>query len=30
MREKIKQGMWIAKPPQGYDIKRRNGERLIV
>ena len=30
MREKIKQGIWIAKPPQGYDIIRRNGERLIV
>ena len=30
MREKIKQGIWIAKPPQGYDIVRRNGERLIV
>ena len=30
MRKKIKQGIWIAKPPQGYDIIRRNGERLIV
>ena len=30
MREKIRQGIWIAKPPQGYDIIRRNGERLIV
>ena len=30
MKEKINLGIWIAKPPQGYDIVRRNGERMIV
>ena len=30
MKEKINLGICISKPPQGYDIVRRNGQRMIV
>lgn len=30
MREKINLGICINKPPQGYDIVKRNGQRMIV
>ena len=30
MREKVNLGIWIGKPPQGYDIIRRDGQRMIV
>ena len=26
----IWKGIWVVKPPQGYDIVRTNGERKIV
>ncbi len=30
MKEKFQRGYWVVKPPMGYDIIRKNGERLIV
>ncbi len=30
MVEKFKQGIWVVKPPQGYDIIKINGDRKIV
>ena len=30
MTEKFKQGYWVVKPPQGYDIIKINSERKIV
>lgn len=30
MTEKFKQGYWVVKPPQGYDIIKVNGNRTIV
>jgi site-specific DNA recombinase len=30
MKEKFQRGHWVVKPPMGYDIIRKNGERLIV
>ena len=30
MKMKMSKGEWIVKPPQGYDIVRRNGERKII
>ncbi len=30
MKEKFQKGIWCVKPPFGYDIIRRNGERKIV
>ena len=30
MKEKFEKGIWVAKPPIGYDILRTNGERKII
>jgi site-specific DNA recombinase len=30
MKAKFEKGIWVVKPPQGYDIVRSNGERKIV
>jgi site-specific DNA recombinase len=30
MREKFKRGIWVAKPPIGYDVVKINGVRKIV
>ena len=30
MREKFSRGLWIAKPPVGYDVVKVNGDRNIV
>ncbi len=30
MKEKFQKGIWVVKPPMGYDILRSNGERKIV
>lgn len=30
MVEKFNQGIWVTKPPQGYDIVKINGQRKIV
>ena len=30
MKEKFDKGIWVTKPPQGYDIVRTNGQRKIV
>lgn len=30
MKEKFKRGIWVAKPPIGYDIVKTNGVRKIV
>jgi site-specific DNA recombinase len=30
MKEKFEKGIWVVKPPQGYDIIRINGDRKIV
>ncbi len=30
MKAKFEKGIWVTKPPQGYDIVRSNGERKIV
>jgi site-specific DNA recombinase len=30
MREKVNLGICISKPPQGYDIVKRNGQRMVV
>jgi site-specific DNA recombinase len=30
MREKFKRGIWVAKPPIGYDVIKTNGVRKIV
>lgn len=30
MREKLEKGIWITKPPQGYDIININGNRKIL
>jgi site-specific DNA recombinase len=30
MKAKFEKGIWVVKPPQGYDIVRTNGERKIV
>jgi site-specific DNA recombinase len=30
MKEKFQKGIWVVKPPMGYDIVRSNGERKIV
>ncbi len=30
MKAKFEKGIWVVKPPQGYDIVRTNGERRIV
>ena len=30
MKSKFEKGIWVVKPPQGYDIIRNNGERKIV
>ena len=30
MKAKLEKGIWVTKPPQGYDIVRSNGERKIV
>lgn len=30
MKEKYEKGIWVTKPPMGYDIVRTNGERRIV
>jgi len=30
MTEKFKQGHWVVKPPQGFDIVKINGDRKIV
>jgi site-specific DNA recombinase len=30
MKEKFDKGIWVTRPPQGYDIIRTNGQRKIV
>ena len=30
MKAKFEKGIWVVKPPQGYDIVRSNGERKII
>jgi site-specific DNA recombinase len=30
MKAKFEKGIWVVKPPQGYDIVRTNGERKII
>lgn len=30
MRDKFAAGIWVTKPPQGYDVVKINGERRIV
>lgn len=30
MKEKFKRGVWVVKPPVGYDIVKSNGERKII
>ncbi len=30
MKEKFEKGIWCLKPPMGYDVVRKNGERKIV
>ena len=30
MKAKFEKGIWVVRPPQGYDIVRSNGERKIV
>lgn len=30
MKAKFEKGIWVVKPPQGYDIVKTNGERKIV
>ncbi|MBK7669480.1 MAG: recombinase family protein [Sphingobacteriaceae bacterium] len=30
MKAKFEKGIWVVKPPQGYDIVRTSGERKIV
>lgn len=30
MKAKFEKGIWVVKPPQGYDIIRTNGERKII
>jgi len=30
MKAKFERGIWVVKPPQGYDIVRNNGERKII
>ena len=30
MKEKFDKGIWVSKPPQGYDIVRTNGQQKIV
>ena len=30
MREKFDKGVWVVRPPQGYDIVKSNGERKIL
>ena len=30
MKEKFSKGIWVVRPPQGYDIVKTNGERKIV
>ena len=30
MKAKFEKGIWVVRPPQGYDIVRSNGERKII
>jgi site-specific DNA recombinase len=30
MKAKFEKGIWVVKPPQGYDIVKNNGERKII